>query len=242
MRFTMENKNVYYIYHLIDPINNEIFYVGMGKNDRMYYHEKSVNNNKFPNNNRFLFNKIKKIKNNGYKIIYKKLIENLNKYDAIKEEIKQIKNIGRRNLNKGTLCNLTDGGEGMLNPTKEIREKIGYSRVGKTWEEIYGIDGANKRHEELKLRHLNGFCKGENNGMYGKTNRHTEKTREKMRKSHTGKKRAPHTDETRLKISKINKGQIPWNKGKIGVYTIESIKKMSDAKIGKKKEPKNDKK
>ena len=35
--------------------------------------------------------------------------------------------------------------------------------------------------------------------------------------------------ETRQKISKANKGKIPWCKGKHGVYSEESKRKMSEA-------------
>lgn len=35
-----------------------------------------------------------------------------------------IKQYGRTNLKTGTLCNLTDGGEGILNPSPEVRQKI----------------------------------------------------------------------------------------------------------------------
>ena len=32
--------NIFYLYHLIDPRNQIPFYVGKGKNNRMYDHEK----------------------------------------------------------------------------------------------------------------------------------------------------------------------------------------------------------
>jgi len=34
------------------------------------------------------------------------------------------------------------------------------------------------------------------------------------------------------KLIEAHKGQIPWNKGKTGVYSDESIKKMSEARKG----------
>lgn len=44
------------------------------------------------------------------------------------------------------------------------------------------------------------------------------------------------SDETKKKISEIKKGQIPWNKGKTGLYkhSEESLKKMSIAQKGNK--------
>lgn len=42
----------------------------------------------------------------------------------------------------------------------------------------------------------------------------------------------PCSLEKREKLSKSHKGLIPWNKGKTGVYSDESLKKMSEARMG----------
>lgn len=63
---------------------------------------------------------------------------------------------------------------------------------------------------------------GNNNPMYGKKSactKHTEETKEKIRLSKLGKKRAPFnrsspSQETKDKISLANKGRTPHNKGK----------------------------
>ena len=39
-----------------------------------------------------------------------------------------------------------------------------------------------------------------------------------------------HTDESKRKISLSHQGQIPWNKGKTGVYTEETLSKMGKPK------------
>lgn len=41
------------------------------------------------------------------------------------------------------------------------------------------------------------------------------------------------TDETKRKISESKIGSVPWNKGKIGVYSEETIAKMGNARKGK---------
>lgn len=43
-----------------------------------------------------------------------------------------------------------------------------------------------------------------------------------------------HSEEIKKRISEANKGQIPWNKGKTGVYSGESLKKMSEETKGEK--------
>lgn len=120
-------KKDYYVYHLIDPRNNLPFYVGKGKDDRMYDHEKSVLNNKFPNGNKFLYNKIKKLLKENKIIVYKKIIENVNELEALNVEICEIKKYGRKDNKTGYLCNLTDGGESFLGfkqTPKHIRKRV----------------------------------------------------------------------------------------------------------------------
>lgn len=53
---------MFYVYNLIDPRDNSIFYVGKGKGNRMYKHEQYVLNNKLPNGNKVLFDKIMEIR------------------------------------------------------------------------------------------------------------------------------------------------------------------------------------
>ena len=42
------------------------------------------------------------------------------------------------------------------------------------------------------------------------------------------------SEETKRKISKAMKGQEPWNKGKMGVYSKATKRKMSESQKGKK--------
>lgn len=62
-------------------------------------------------------------------------------------------------------------------------------------------------------------------------------SREKNRKSHVGEKNHRYgqvcSDETKEKIRKANKGNIPWNKDRIGVYSEETIESIRNAMFGK---------
>ena len=91
---------------------------------------------------------------------------------------------------------------------------------------------------------------GKNNPFYGK--KHTPEAIEKCRNAFKGRK---HTEETKAKMRKADKSYMKteaykqkmcvslkkmyetkttWNKGKTGIYSAESLKKMSEARIGKK--------
>jgi len=47
-------------------------------------------------------------------------------------------------------------------------------------------------------------------------------------------KKGIYSEKTLKKISESGKGRIPWNKGKTGVYSKKTIEKMKNAKVGKK--------
>jgi len=61
----------FYVYYLIDPVNEKPFYVGKGRLGRMYQHEKDVKSGKIANlTNQGLTDKIASIINENKKIIY----------------------------------------------------------------------------------------------------------------------------------------------------------------------------
>src|ERR1039457_1214468 len=92
----MENK--FYTYFHINPVKQEIFYVGKGHDNRAYDKTKK--------------SKLWKqtVKKYGIHIII--IHFNLPENEAFRLERMYIKQIGRMDLNKGTLVNLTNGGEG----------------------------------------------------------------------------------------------------------------------------------
>jgi len=104
-------KNTFYVYKLVDPRSKLPFYIGKGNGNRIYSHEQLVKNNKVPNGNTYLFNKIRKILKLGYSIEYCKIAENISEQDAFQLEISEIQKYGIRGV--GCLCNLTIGGDGV---------------------------------------------------------------------------------------------------------------------------------
>lgn len=91
----------YYVYIHRKASNGEIFYVGKGKNNRCT----SVKNR----------SKCWKHIHNKHGVTCEIVANSLMENEAFLLEKKLIKDIGRRDLNLGTLVNLTDGGDGVTN-------------------------------------------------------------------------------------------------------------------------------
>lgn len=126
----------------------EPIYVGKGYGNRDTYHLKYVCVNQI------LSRKLAKIKEANKEPEIIRLIQGLTEIEANEAEILLIKTIGRLNLHEGTLCNMTDGGEGCrrLVQSAEHREKNAKANRG-TYEERYGIETAArlKRHRSKQI-------------------------------------------------------------------------------------------
>lgn len=100
----------HYLYRHIRLDKNEPFYVGIGTKTKYdfdnFYYQRAYSRDK---RNSFWKNIVKKTE---YEV---EIMLESSDYEFIKtKEIEFIKLYGRRNLNAGTLCNLTDGGDGSL--------------------------------------------------------------------------------------------------------------------------------
>ena len=104
---------IFYVYVYFNPMNEgepEPFYVGKGSGNRYLIH---LNENlQKKDRNKLKVHILEKIKKAGLEPIIKKVFESDDE-EAVKQvEIELIAKYGRRDLGKGSLANLTDGGEG----------------------------------------------------------------------------------------------------------------------------------
>lgn len=189
------------VYLHINLIKQEPFYCGIGSELRPY--SKS-------NRSKRWFNLI-----NKYEYMIVIIHKNLTIEEAKKLEIKYINQIGRRDLNAGSLINMTDGGEGCKSwiPTKK----------------------------EIQRRRI--ASAGSNNPMYGKpgtlgfkNKKHTNKSKEVISqklKSNTNSLGYKHTPESKIKISNAKIGFIVSNKTKIKIGKSLAIPIIQYTKDGK---------
>ncbi len=130
----------YYTYYLLDPRTNTPFYIGVGKVNRKSlrerYEDHEYEARRFSEDD---------IKPNTNLLKTRIILKILKKYDTIPIEIldyyktkeaafnnekELIKRYGRRDIKTGILTNLTNGGEGVLDPSKETLAKRAASRAG----------------------------------------------------------------------------------------------------------------
>ena len=217
MGFVME----YYVYVHKRNTDGKIFYVGKGCGKRAW--KKSCRNQWWKN--------IEKKHGRTVEIVARKLSES----EAFSMEQQLIASIGRDNL-----CNMTDGGEGGVSPTKETREKISKANKGKVVSAetrrrkmiaATGRKHSDETKEKIRIARSRQVMKPMSDG-----------TREILRKINTGKVVPP---EVGRKISESKKGKkigpMPeWHKEKIRLsnlgkrHTDEAKKKVSMANSGRK--------
>ena len=159
---------------------NEIFYVGIGKEEKRAYTKSS--RNKWW---KHIINKT------DYSIEI--IADNLSWEDACELEIFLIEQYGRKDLGLGSLINLADGGQGAngVKRNDEFKENLRILKTGTKFS-----DEINKKKA----------CKGSKNGMYGKSamkgKKHSEESKIKMSISSLGIKKS---QEMKNKLSEIRK-------------------------------------
>lgn len=224
-------KNKFIVYRHVNPVNGDVFYIGIGRLGR----EKQVQKR----STRWI-NYI-----NKYGFLPEVLFTGLTWHEACSKEKEFIKLLGRKDLNTGLLINMTNGGDGSgghkwklgvkrgplsdahkkkLSETspkywlgksvsEETKDKIRAKRALQT--NVGGPKGATPWNKGLKGVQVSGR-KGKKYGPL------SEEHKAKMSKSNTGKKRS---QELKDKISAKHKGRI---------ITPEWRKKISDTLLKRK--------
>ena len=227
----MTENNRFYVYVYLDPRKSGAFaygdfcfpfepiYVGKGTRTRAYF---------LSNRNNMLSGKIRKFGKPVVFFVGRKLPES----EAFELEKALIKTIGRVDLCSGTLCNLTDGGEGLFGftHTDATKEKIGAANRGKPtwnkngtmspeWKEKISAKHKGKTLSEGHKKKLSDAHKGKPTWNKGLTGIYSEEVRKQMSAAHTG---AKYSMETRKKMSAAHTGT---------KHSLETRKKMSESRL-----------
>jgi len=201
------SNNIFYVYK--HTFNNGVIYIGKGKNKR--YKSKSRNS--------YWKRLCEKYGHPIIDITHNFLCEK-DAYDIEVEEIRRYKALGI------LLCNMTDGGDGMYNPTKEVRLKMSAIHKGKKLTEdhkkalLYGSrnkiftdEYRLKISDSLKLH----IRTDEHNKKIGSSQigkKLSKSTIDKITIASTGRK---HSDETKAKMSNWQIGKKLSNQTKANI-------------------------
>ena len=239
---------MFYVYMYLDPlypanysVNEKEYkytpiYIGKGKwrNQRHNDHLKNCRNKIFEN-------KINYWKKNNIDPIVIIINDNMTEIDAWELEVKLIKSIGRFDLGKGPLLNLTNGGEGPAGRIPWNKGKKTGSFLSETGRKI--ISDANK-HPKNHGKKISAALKGKQ-----KSDEHKQKLSKSLQgnipwnKGKSGLQEAWNkakvlSDEHKQKLSEAHKGRpnTPEQKEKISkklkgrVVSDETRRKMSESR------------
>lgn len=227
-----------YVYALLRE-DGTPFYVGKGRGDRWLAHEADCRPGRSHKDN-----VIAGMKARGIAVPKRKFAEGLTDQEALALEVQIIARIGRT-CDGGPLTNLTAGGDGLCNPSPEVRAKIAASLTGRV----------NGPHSEETRARISAAHKGKRcappptpettakrvaslaaswaamspeqrarRGMAGKT--HSAETRARMRQAALGRVLSA---ETRAKIGAAGRGR-PSSRAMLGrKHSDETRAKMRAA-------------
>lgn len=174
------------VYQHLRKDTNKVFYVGIGNDAKRAY---SV-----INRNSYWHNIVKKV---GY--VVEIIQEGLTWEEACQEEIKLIAKYGRADLGTGLLVNQTNGGEGLSNPSAEIRSRMSEAKMGKQFSE--------KHKHNLSEAHKGITRSLEARQKQGQSNRGSRRSEETKKKMSEAQKGRVITEQHRQKISEARKGK-----------------------------------
>lgn len=200
-----ESEMSYYVYQLVNPIDNKPFYIGKGTGNRAQHHlrEKTVIDNVYKQN------KIDYIRSQGYEPRIEIIAENIiDENLAYKIETEMIKKYGRKGYDEG----------GIL--TNICLSNLPPSHKGKTYEEIYGDRAEEQRRKRHQLQlDAGGWFKGR---------RHTDESKKKISQKTSGKNNPRYgvkvsgTDIAK-KIGTANRGKKHYHRKDVKLLFIEGL-------------------
>jgi hypothetical protein len=133
-----------YVYKHIRKDNNQVFYVGIGADNKgKYSRAYSLRRNGF-------WHIIKNKSDYLVEIVY----DNITWEEACNIEKTLIKKYGRKDLGEGTLCNLTDGGEGTINVAQSVK-KVLSEKATKQWTGVPKSEASKAKTSATLMGHKN---------------------------------------------------------------------------------------
>jgi|AntAceMinimDraft_11_1070367.scaffolds.fasta_scaffold02748_1 hypothetical protein len=218
MLYAKDAYIMFYVYILKNPITNLPFYIGVGKENRRSHLSREQSH--IVEAMRFREGKLKKRANKhklntilqildqnlSVEIDYIRNSQFINEQCAFDKEIELISYYGRRDLGTGILTNMTNGGEGRVNPSLEARQ-----------------------HQSNIQKGIPSHAKGKKLGLYSPERKAIQQEKMKKTKDLLSEEQIRLQHENR---SNSHTGKIPWNKGKTA-DTDTRIAKYASAKTGK---------
>jgi NUMOD3 motif len=204
----------FYVYVIYDPRDSIPIYVGKGR--RAYEHLNGAENP--------ILEKVrKKIESLGLKLNFKIIARFESEAEAFAKERERVAFYGRRNLKRGLLCNLTDGGDGMsglIMPPganeKRAAAHRGKKRSPEARAKMSEAQRGKKKHSQEVRAKMRETRRGENHHLFGK--KHSPEVCQKIRVTLLGRKPSPeevanhcgwkHSSASRAKISAAGRGRI----------------------------------
>lgn len=233
------SKN-FYVYVYYDPrYTDRAIYVGKGYDENRTY-RRARHHVRFAQNP-LLNNVLRKIERAGLKPLICILRRFKTEEEAFGAERWLIAYYGRRDQGTGSLCNLTDGGDGASGTvvSEETREKLSKAHMGNTYRR--GIKNSEETRRKISLSHQGQKRDPSIGAAISRAKKgHTvvsQETRRKISEARKGKplsaehrrkisegglRRAPVSEETRARLSAALKGRRISN---------ETRKRMSEAAL-----------
>lgn len=218
----------FYVYGYFDAQSGVPFYIGKGKGSRCDHHMREAANPNSRDPNKHKIRKIRKHLQCGIKPVVKIIDKNLTEAVAFELECFLIAEIGRADLGKGPLTNLSDGGEGLTGLVRDLHgeKNPNYGKRGESaiwWGKSHAEETKEKiasaqRGRELTQAHKEALRKPKSEAgraalaLARKTSTYRPSTETRAKLSAAGKGRPSHlkgktlSADHRAKIGAAGKG------------------------------------